>query len=138
MIRKIDHIAIAVRDLAAALRFWEETLGLKATGTEVVEEQKVRVAFLPVGESKIELLEPTDPEGPVGKFLARSGEGVHHIALRVDDVSAELARLKGLGVRLIDEEPRRGAGGARIAFIHPKATLGVLLELCQRDEGGLE
>jgi methylmalonyl-CoA epimerase len=138
MIRKIDHIAIAVRDLAAALKFWEETLGLKATGTEVVEEQKVRVAFLPVGESKLELLEPTDPEGPVGKFLARSGEGIHHIALRVDDLSAELARLKGLGVRLIDEEPRCGAGGARIAFIHPKATLGVLLELCQRDEGGLK
>ncbi len=134
MLKKIDHIGIAVKNLDEALKFYEEKLGLKATGTEVVEEQKVRIAFLPVGESKLELLESTDPEGPVAKFIDSRGEGVQHIALRVDNVEEKLKELEEQGVRLIDKTPRYGAGGARIAFLHPKSTYGILLELCQRDE----
>lgn len=134
MLKKIDHIGIAVKNLDEALKFYEEKLGLKATGTEVVEEQKVRIAFLPVGESKLELLESTDPEGPVAKFIESRGEGVQHIALRVDNVEEKLKELEEQGVRLIDKTPRYGAGGARIAFLHPKSTYGILLELCQRDE----
>ncbi len=134
MLKKIDHIGIAVKNLDEALKFYEEKLGLKATGTEVVEEQKVRIAFLPLGESKLELLESTDPEGPVAKFIESRGEGVQHIALRVDNVEEKVKELEEQGVRLIDKTPRYGAGGARIAFLHPKSTYGILLELCQRDE----
>jgi methylmalonyl-CoA epimerase len=107
-------------------------LGLNMTGSEVVEQQKVRTAFIPAGGSEIELLETTAPDGPIGKFIEKNGEGIQHIALRVDDIEVALAELKSKGVRLIDETPRYGAGGAKIAFIHPKATNGVLLELCQR------
>lgn len=134
MLKKIDHIGIAVKNLDEALAFYEDALGLEATGTEVVEEQKVKVAFLPLGDSKIELLESTDPEGPVAKFIEARGEGVQHIAVRVEDIDQKLQDLENKGVRLIDKSPRYGAGGAKIAFLHPKSTSGVLLELCQRDE----
>ena len=129
---KLDHIGIAVEKIDAALPVWEGILGLPLHGVEDVAEQRVKTAFLPVGESEVELLESTDPEGPVGKFIAAKGQGVHHLAFRVADIDAALAELTAKGVRLIDETPRYGAGGARIAFLHPKATGGVLVELCER------
>ncbi|MEG3070694.1 MAG: methylmalonyl-CoA epimerase [Peptococcaceae bacterium] len=132
MLKKIDHIGVAVKDLAEATKFYE-TLGLKSAGTEVVEEQKVKVAFFPVGESEVELLESTEPDGPIAKFIERKGAGIQHVAFRVDNIEKALAELKEKGVRLIDEKPRYGAGGARIAFLHPKSTFGVLIELCERD-----
>ena len=129
---KLDHIGIAVKDMEAAKRFYTETLGMKAQGEEVVEQQKVKVCFIPSGDSEIELLESTSPEGPIAKFIEKNGEGIQHIAFRVDNIENALASLKAKGVRLIDEVPRYGAGGASIAFIHPKATGGILLELSQR------
>ncbi len=132
MFDKIDHIGIAVSDLKKMISLYRDSFGLEFKGTEVVDEQKVEVAFFPVGESKIELLEPTDPEGPVGKFIAKKGEGVHHLSFRVTDIEGKLKQLKEQGVALIDETPRYGAGGARIAFLHPKSTGGVLIELCER------
>ncbi|MBN1380956.1 MAG: methylmalonyl-CoA epimerase [Deltaproteobacteria bacterium] len=129
----IDHIGIAANSIHESSRLYTDALGLKLTGTEDVAEQKVKTAFLPIGESELELLESTDPEGPIAKYIAKNGEGIQHIALRVDNLEAALEELKNKGIRLIDEKPRRGAGGAMIAFIHPKATGGVLLELCQRD-----
>lgn len=131
-ILKLDHIGIAVEKIDAALPVWEGILSLPLHGVEEVADQKVRTAFMPIGESEIELLESTDSEGPIGKFLAAKGQGVHHLAFRVANIEAALAELKAKGVRLIDEMPRYGAGGARIAFIHPKATGGVLVELCER------
>ncbi|MCL1816312.1 MAG: methylmalonyl-CoA epimerase [Clostridiales bacterium] len=131
-VEKIDHIGIAVSSIEQAAKFWEGTLGLKITAQEEVAEQKVITAFIPCGDSEVELLQATDGDGPIAKFIAAKGEGVQHIAFRVDDIEAALAELKERGVRLIDEKPRRGAGGAQIAFLHPKATGGVLLELCQR------
>ncbi len=128
----LDHIGIAVEKIDAALPVWEGVLGLPLHGIEEVADQRVKTAFLPLGESEIELLEPTDPEGPIGKFIAAKGQGVHHVAFRVANIEETLAELKAKGVRLIDETPRYGAGGARIAFIHPKATGGVLVELCER------
>jgi methylmalonyl-CoA/ethylmalonyl-CoA epimerase len=128
----IDHIGVASKDMAEALKFFVEKLGMEAKGFETIEDQKVRVAFLPLGEGEIEILESTSPDGPVAKFIEARGEGVQHIALRVDDLDSALEELKAKGVRLIDEKPRIGAGGARIAFIHPKETHGVLLELCER------
>lgn len=130
---KVDHIGIAVKDLEQAMKFYLEELGLSSAGTEVVEEQKVKVAFLPCGDSELELLESTSPDGPIAKFIEKNGEGIQHIALRVDNIEAALAALKERGVRLIDEKPRYGAGGARIAFLHPKATGGILLELSERE-----
>jgi methylmalonyl-CoA/ethylmalonyl-CoA epimerase len=129
---KVDHIGVAVENLDAALAVYSGILGLELKGTEVVEEQKVRTAFLPIGGSEIELLESTDPEGPIGKFIAAKGQGMQHVAFRVENIDAALSELKAKGVRLIDEKARYGAGGARIAFIHPKATGGVLVELCER------
>jgi len=129
---KVDHIGVAVENLDAALAVYSGILGLELKGTEVVEQQKVKTAFLPIGGSEIELLESTDPEGPIGKFIAAKGQGMQHIAFRVENIDAALAELKAKGVRLIDEKARYGAGGARIAFIHPKATNGVLVELCER------
>lgn len=129
---RVDHIGIAVKNLDAALKFYTEVLGLKAMGTEEVAEQKVKVAFLPCGDSELEILESTSPDGPIAKFIEKNGEGIQHIAIRVDDIEATLAELKEKGVRLIDEKPRYGAGGASIAFLHPKATGGVLLELTER------
>jgi len=131
-VEKINHIGIAVKSIEEAAKFWESLPGLKITGTEVVESQKVKTAFLPTGDSHIELLEATDEESPIDKFIEKKGEGIHHIALQVDNIEVALAELKEAGIRLIDETPRDGAGGARIAFLHPKATGGILLELCQR------
>lgn len=132
MISKIDHIGIAVKDIQEALKIYEGILGLKSVDIEVVADQKVKVAFLPTGDSEVELLESTEPDGPIAKFIETKGEGIQHIAFRVDDIEKSLANLKELGVRLIDEVPRKGAGGARIAFLHPKATNGTLIELCER------
>jgi methylmalonyl-CoA/ethylmalonyl-CoA epimerase len=128
---KIDHIGIATRGIEEALGFWRDALGLEVGHTETVEEQGVRVAMLPLGEPRVELLEPTGPDTPVAKFLEKRGPGIHHVALRVADISAALARLKAEGARLIDEEPRVGAGGYLVAFVHPAASGGVLLELVQ-------
>lgn len=133
MIKKIDHIGVAVKDMNAAIKFYEEVLGLKVEGTEVVEEQKVKTAFIPTGESEIELLESTAPDGPIAKYIEKKGEGIQHVALRVDNIEKALEELKAKGVKLIDEKPRKGAGGAKIAFLHPKATCGTLVELCERD-----
>jgi methylmalonyl-CoA/ethylmalonyl-CoA epimerase len=133
-IKKIDHVGIAVKDLTRAIEFYEGLLGLKVTGTEVVEEQKVKVAFLPTGDSEVELLESTTPDGPIARFIEKNGEGIQHIAFRVDNLEQVLEELKAKGVRLIDEKPRRGAGGARIAFLHPKSTFGTLVELCERED----
>jgi len=131
MTNKINHIGIAVRSIDDSVPFYRDTLGMEFEGTEVVAEQKVKVAFLSVGESRIELLEPTAEDSPVAKFLEKNGEGTHHVAYEVEDIEAVLADLKGKGVRLIDETPRNGAHGTRIAFLHPKATGGVLTEICQ-------
>ncbi len=130
----VDHIGIAVKSIDESLNFWEKTLGVKCTGVEEVADQKVKTAFLPLKDSEVELLEPTSDDSPVAKFMEKNNGrgGIHHLALRVDDLEAALAELKSRGVRLIDEKPRRGAGGAMIAFIHPAATGGVLLELSQR------
>jgi methylmalonyl-CoA/ethylmalonyl-CoA epimerase len=130
-ITRVDHIGIAVKSIAESLKFYE-ALGLKSVGVEEVAEQKVRVAFLPIGEAEVELLESTAPDGPVAKYIEKNGEGIQHVALRVDNLEAALAELKAQGVRLIDEKPRYGAGGARIAFVHPRSTGGILLELSER------
>ncbi len=131
MPRKINHIGIAVRDIDEAARFYTEALGLQLGGIEEVPDQKVRVAFLPIGEVRIELVQPTSPESPVAKFIEKNGPGFHHIAYEVDDVAAEVERLKARGVRMVDQEPRRGAHNTLIAFVHPKASGGVLTELVQ-------
>jgi len=131
MIKKIAHLGIAVKDLDEAKNFYAGMLGLESVGEEVVPSQKVTAAFIPVGDTRLELLESTDPDGPIAKAIAARGEGIHHIAYEVDDIEATLADLKAKGVRLIDETPREGAHGARVAFIHPKAGLGVLIELCE-------
>lgn len=128
---KINHIGIAVEDIEGALHFWEGALGLEHVHTETVDEQKVRVAMLPLGEGRIELLEPTETDSPIGRFLAKRGGGLHHIAVEVEDIWAALAKLKSAGVRLIDEAPRTGAEGCLVAFVHPASTNGVLLELVQ-------
>ena len=128
----IDHIGIAVKSIEDSLKFWEGTLGIKCAGIEEVVEQKVKTAFLPLKDSEVELLEPTADDSPVAKFIEKKGEGIHHLAIRVDNLEQALAELKEKGIRLIDERPRKGAGGASIAFIHPAATGGILLELSER------
>ena len=128
---KIDHIGIAVRSLADAVKAYESTLGLKVSGYENVEDQGVKLAMIPLGDSRIELLEPLHAESPVEKFMAKRGEGIHHIAITVDDIENALARFKASGARLIDAVPRRGAHNSKIAFIHPSSTNGVLLELVE-------
>jgi methylmalonyl-CoA/ethylmalonyl-CoA epimerase len=130
-ILKIDHIGIAVKNLAESSKLYE-MLGISPAGVEEGAEQKLKVCFFPVGDSEIELLESTDPSGPIARYIEKNGEGIQHMALRVDNLEAALAELKAKGVRLIDEKPRYGAGGAKIAFVHPKATGGILLELCER------
>jgi methylmalonyl-CoA/ethylmalonyl-CoA epimerase len=132
---KIDHIGIATNGIADSAAVYCEALGLTIGEFEEVPSQRVRVAMLPVGESRIELLEPTSDESPISKFLAKRGPGIHHIAFGVDDIRAALADLKSKGARLIDEEPRSGAGGCLVAFIHPSSTGGVLIELVERTEG---
>lgn len=129
---KIDHIGVAVKSIEEASKIYTKLLGLEMHGIEEVQDQKVKVAFIPVGESEFELLEATDPESSIAKFIEKRGEGIQHIALRVDDIEKALEELKQKGVKLIDEKPRYGAGGAKIAFIHPKSTNGVLIELCER------
>ncbi|MBP7416838.1 MAG: methylmalonyl-CoA epimerase [Pyrinomonadaceae bacterium] len=131
---KINHLGIATKGIDEALKFWSDALGLENVHTEIVEDQKVRVAMLPIGESRIELLEPTSDDSPISKFLEKRGGGIHHIAVEVDDINASLAKLKSQGMRLIDEEPRIGAEGCLVAFVHPAATNGVLLELVQTSE----
>jgi len=131
---KIEHIGIATREIEKALSFWRDALGLEVVHTEIVEEQGVRVAMLPVGEPRIELLEPTSDDSPVAKFIEKRGAGIHHIAVRVDDIRAMLRRLKESGVRLIDETPRVGAGGCLVAFVHPSSANGVLLELVEHTD----
>jgi len=134
MIKKISHIGIAVENLNEAMKLYKESLGLEIEGTEEIKEQKVNVAFIPVGESRIELIESTDPDGPIAKFIERRGEGIHHVALEVDRIEDALQELKEKGVQLIDEKPRVGAHKMKIAFLHPKSTKGVLLELCEKQE----
>jgi len=130
---KVDHIGIATHQIDEALALWRDVLDLKIDSVEDVADQGVRVAMLAIGESHIELLEPLSAETPVGKFLAKRGPGVHHLAIRVIDIRASLARLKEKGIRLIDETPRIGAGGCLVAFVHPSSTNGVLLELVQHE-----
>lgn len=133
---KVDHIGIAVSQLETALQFYRDFLGLEVKTIEEVPDQKIKAAIIPVGESKIELLEATSPDSPVGKFIDSRGEGIHHIALQVTGLENILSNLAEKGVRLIDKEPRSGAGGNRIAFLHPKSTNGVLLELCEPEQAG--
>jgi methylmalonyl-CoA/ethylmalonyl-CoA epimerase len=131
---KIDHLGIAVNSIEEAKKLFHDILGLKFEGTETVQEQKVTTAFFPVGDSEVELLESTAPDGPIAKYLEKRGEGIQHIAFRVDNLEEALAELKARGIRLIDEKPRKGAGGAKIAFLHPKSTHGVLIELSERED----
>jgi methylmalonyl-CoA/ethylmalonyl-CoA epimerase len=131
---KIDHLGIAVNSIEEAKRLFHDILGLKFEGTETVHEQKVTTAFFPVGDSEVELLESTAPDGPIAKYLEKRGEGIQHIAFRVDNLEEALVELKDKGIRLIDEKPREGAGGAKIAFLHPKSTHGVLIELSERED----
>jgi len=130
---KIDHLGIAVGSIEEGKNFWTDVLGLAFEGDETVEEQKVKTAFFPVGESEVELLESTADDGPVAKFIEKKGQGFQHVAFRVANIDEALAELKAKNIKLIDQEPRIGAGGARIAFLHPKATGGVLVELCERN-----
>ena len=129
---EIDHIGIATRGIEESLAFWRDALGLAVRHVETVEEQGVNIAMLPIGGPRVELLEPTGPDTPVARFLEKRGPGIHHIAVRVADIRASLARLKEGGARLIDEEPRVGAGGCLVAFVHPAASGGVLLELVEQ------
>jgi methylmalonyl-CoA/ethylmalonyl-CoA epimerase len=127
----IEHIGIAVVNLENAISFYEKVLGLKCYNVGEENEQKVRTAFIMVGQTKIELMESTDPDGPVGKFIEKRGEGIHHIAFAVENIEEQLSSAKAMGVRLIDSVPRKGAEGLDIAFLHPKSTSGVLIELCE-------
>lgn len=133
MIKRIDHVGLAVKDLEAALAFYRDVLGIQATSVGDYAPDKIRTAFLKVGEAHLEVMAPTDPESPVAKFLERRGEGMHHISLEVDDIRAELQRLEAKGVALIDREPRQGAH-FMVAFVHPRSTGGVLIELSQKPQ----
>ncbi len=129
---KISHLGIATKGIDEALKFWQDALGLENVHTETVEDQKVRVAMLPIGETNIELLEPTSEDSPIQKFLEKRGGGIHHIAVEVENIEASLAKLKNQGMRLIDEQPRVGAEGCLVAFVHPSSAGGVLMELVQK------
>jgi methylmalonyl-CoA/ethylmalonyl-CoA epimerase len=133
-VKKISHLGIAVKSIDETIAFFKDILDLEFTGTEIVKDQKVKVAFLKVGESRVELLEPTEQDSPVGKFLAKRDfkTTIHHVAYEVPDVEAAIKEAAEKGIKLIDEVPRIGAGGARIAFLHPKATSGILTELCEQ------
>ena len=132
MIKKVDHIGIAVRSLEHTLPFYTDVLNLPLLGIEEVETQQVRVAFLEAGGTKLELLEPTSEESTIAKFIEKRGEGIHHVALGVVSIKERISEMKEKGVRMIDDQPRHGAGGANIAFMHPKSTSGVLFELCEK------
>jgi len=127
----IEHIGIAVRNLEESISYWEKVFGLKCYAIEEVKDQKVRTAFFKVGQTKIELLESTDPEGPIGKFIEKKGEGIHHIAFAVKNLEEALTETEAKGIQLIDKQPRKGAEGLHIGFLHPKSTFGVLTELCE-------
>ena len=133
MIKKIDHIGIAVRDIEQSLAVYRDLLGLEVKGIEEVAPQKVKAALLPVGESKVELLQATAEDATVARFIEKRGEGFHHVAFRVDNLEEQLERLKARGVQLVDEKPRPGAGGSKVAFLHPRSTGGVLVELCEHN-----
>ena len=130
----IEHIGIAVRNLEESIKFYEDTFGLKCYAVEEVKDQKVRTAFFEVGQTKIELLESTEPDGPIGKFIEKKGEGVHHLAFAVKNIESALTEIEKKGIQLIDKQPRKGAEGLDIAFLHPKSTFGVLTELCEKKE----
>lgn len=130
----IEHIGIAVKDLNTAIRYYEDMLGLKCYSVEEVADQKVKTAFFKIGQTKIELLESTAPDGPIGKFIEKKGEGVHHIAFAVNNIEDQLQDAATKGIQLIDEKPRKGAEGLTIAFLHPKSTFGVLTELCENKQ----
>jgi methylmalonyl-CoA/ethylmalonyl-CoA epimerase len=132
MIKKVDHIGIAVKSLESTLPFYLDVLNLPLLGIEEVENEKIRVAFLKAGETKIELLEPMSAESTVAKFIEKRGEGIHHVALGVDSIEERIKELKEKGIRMIQDEPKLGAGGARVAFMHPKSASGVLYELCEK------
>ncbi|MBT2730847.1 methylmalonyl-CoA epimerase [Bacillus sp. ISL-75] len=132
MIKKVDHIGIAVRSLEHTLPFYTDVLNLPLLGIEEVETQLVRVAFLEAGGTKLELLEPTSEESTIAKFIEKRGEGIHHVALGVVSIIERISEMKEKGIRMIDDQPRPGAGGANIAFMHPKSTSGVLYELCEK------
>jgi methylmalonyl-CoA/ethylmalonyl-CoA epimerase len=132
-ITHIEHIGIAVNSLEEAIPYYEETLGMKCYSIEEVTDQKVKTAFFMVGQTKIELLESTSPAGPIGKFLEKKGQGVHHLAFAVKDVNESLSELDEKGVRLIDKTSRKGAEGLNIGFLHPKSTMGVLTEICAKE-----
>ena len=132
----IEHIGIAVIDLDTAIKYYEETLGLTCYAVEEVKDQKVRTAFFKLGQTKIELLESTEPDGPIGKFIEKRGQGVHHLAFAVNDIDGALEELEKMGVSLIDKTPRKGAEGLDIAFLHPRSTHGVLMELCEGGKDG--
>lgn len=131
-VKKVDHIGIAVRSIEKSLPFYTDVLGLPFLGIEEVESEQVKVAFLQAGEAKLELLEPLSPESAVAKFIEKRGEGIHHVALGVEDITERIRELKEHGIRMIQDAPKRGAGGALVAFMHPKSTGGVLYELCER------
>jgi len=130
-ISHIEHIGIAVKNLTESIKYYEEVLGLKCYAIEEVADQKVKTAFFMVGQTKIELLESTDPEGPIGKFIENKGEGIHHLAFAVNNIEKSLAEAEEKGIRLIDKTPRKGAEGLTIGFLHPKSTIGVLTEFCE-------
>ncbi|WP_419393709.1 methylmalonyl-CoA epimerase [Cytobacillus praedii] len=132
MIKKIDHIGIAVRSLDEALPFYTEILKLPLLGVEEVESEKLKVAFLKAGETKLELLEPTNEDSAVAKFIEKRGEGLHHVALGVDSIQDRINEIKEKGIRMIQDVPKTGAGGAKVAFMHPKSTGSVLYELCEK------
>ncbi len=136
MVKKVSHIAVAVPDIAEAAKFYEQHLGLKMTGVEVVPTNKVKAGFIPVGDTRIELVQPSSPDSPVAKFIEKRGPGLQHLCFEVDDIDAEVERLKAAGVRLINETPIAGAHGCRVAFVHPRATGGVLVELSQPPASG--
>jgi methylmalonyl-CoA/ethylmalonyl-CoA epimerase len=131
-LKYIEHIGIAVKNLHESISFYENIFGLKCYAVEEVKEQRVKTAFFMVGQTKIELLESSDPEGPIGKFIEKKGEGVHHVAFAVDKIEEKLTELERNGIQLIDKSPRKGAEGMSIAFIHPKSTMGVLTEFCEK------
>jgi len=130
--KRIEHIGIAVKNLEESVKYYENIFGLKCYAIEEVKDQKVRTAFFKIGETKLELLESTDPDSPIAKFIEKKGEGIHHIAFAVNDLDSSLAEVGGKGIQLIDKQPRKGAEGLDIAFLHPKSTFGVLTELCEK------
>jgi len=133
----IEHIGIAVRNLEESIKYYEDTFGLKCYAIEEVKDQKVKTAFFKVGQTKIELLESTEADGPIGKFIEKRGEGFHHLAFAVNNIETALNETEKKGIQLIDKQPRKGAEGLDIAFLHPKSTFGVLTELCEKKENNI-